>query len=106
MQDPDTICQNNSTTLQGYSSGGVTFSWQPAAYLNNPALLNPVATPPTTTVFYFVTNVAGCSMKDSVTIEVRSSNGFSSIPSEIYLAKSVNLFAMAEIFMHGPLLHH
>ena len=101
----DTICQNNSTTLQGYSSGGVTFSWQPAAYLNNPALLNPVATPPTTTVFYLTaTNAAGCSMKDSVTIEVRSSNGFSiNPPSEICLAKSVNLFATGgDIYAWSP----
>lgn len=74
----DTICITNSTVLQASQTGGNQFAWTPAAFLNDPTLLNPTATPPVTTKFYLtVTNTMGCSRKDSVTIDVRSPNGFS-----------------------------
>ncbi len=47
---PDTIiCFGESVQL--YSSGGQTYSWNPAAGLNNPTAQNPTATPQTTTMY-------------------------------------------------------
>lgn len=48
---PDqTICYNTSAQLNG-SHDGTTFNWSPTSYLNNPNILNPVATPPRTTTY-------------------------------------------------------
>ncbi len=77
----DTICALTSTTLQSSASGATQYSWTPAIYLNNPSILNPVATPPVSTTFYLTaTNAVGCSKTDSVRIEVRSANAFSVSP--------------------------
>lgn len=47
--DP-TICYNTSTQLNGNINGS-SFTWTPASYLNNPTILNPIATPPRTTQY-------------------------------------------------------
>lgn len=78
----DTICITGSTRLQSSATGAVSYAWSPAAFLNDPSILNPVATPPVTTQFYLTaTNAAGCTLRDSVKIEVRSFSGFSISPS-------------------------
>lgn len=63
------ICPNTSLQLQ--AGGGVTYSWTPATYLNNPNIANPVATP-TTAVQYavLVTAASGCQAGDSVQISL------------------------------------
>ncbi|MBL7748962.1 MAG: hypothetical protein JNM19_16100, partial [Chitinophagaceae bacterium] len=77
----DTICDLNSTTLQATSSGATQYAWTPAAFLDDPTILNPVATPPATTMFYLTaTNPAGCTRIDSVLVTVRSATGFSISP--------------------------
>lgn len=45
-----TICYNTSAQLSG-SHNGISFTWSPVNYLNNPNILNPVASPPRTTPF-------------------------------------------------------
>lgn len=64
-----TICLGANTTLTG--SGGATYSWTPAATLDNPTIANPVATPTTTTT-YTVTGTAGsgCTATALVTVVV------------------------------------
>lgn len=60
-----------SVQLNGTVTGTGNYSWTPAVYLNNSAVLNPVATVNATTTFYLaVTNTSGCSGQDSVTIHV------------------------------------
>ena len=50
-----------------------TYSWTPAASLNNPNINNPVATPLATTLYQItVTNAAGCTKMDSIKITVNS----------------------------------
>lgn len=64
------FCSNGtiSATLNGTGSGN-NYSWTPALLLNDPNLQNPVATINATTIFYLtVSNNAGCSGTDSVTI--------------------------------------
>ncbi len=45
-----TLCFNASGQLQGQITGR-TFEWRPTSYLNNPNILNPLATPPRTTLY-------------------------------------------------------
>jgi gliding motility-associated-like protein len=101
----DTICTTNSTTLQSSASGATGYSWTPAVYLNNPNILNPVATPPVSTTFYLTaTNASGCSQTDSVKIEVRSANTFSvNPPADICKNKTVQLNASGgDIYNWSP----
>ncbi len=59
-----------SIPLNGTGTGNA-YSWSPSAVLNNSTVLNPVATINTTTKFYLtVSNGAGCSKVDSVTITI------------------------------------
>ncbi|HMK26061.1 MAG TPA: PKD domain-containing protein, partial [Chitinophagaceae bacterium] len=101
----DTICTSNSTTLQSSASGATQYAWVPAIYLNDPTILNPVATPPVSTTFYLTaTNAAGCSQTDSVRIEVRAANGFSvSPPVDICKNTSVQLNASGgDVYSWSP----
>ena len=46
---PNSICPNASIQLS--ASGGDLYSWTPAGSLNNPAISNPMASPPATTTY-------------------------------------------------------
>jgi len=73
---------NDTTIAQGYTaplnvnaSGGTgsnyQYEWLPASSLSDPAIVNPDATPQTSTDYVVtVTDDNGCQVKDSVTIEV------------------------------------
>ena len=77
----DTICTASSTQLQSQATGAVSYSWIPAAYLNNPTIPDPQASPPATTLFYLTaTNAQGCSQTDSVLVNVRADAGFAVNP--------------------------
>lgn len=79
----DTVCAPASSQLLATATGATQYQWSPAIYLNNPSILNPIATPPATTMFYLnATNTAGCSKTDSVLITVRAANAFSINPPE------------------------
>jgi gliding motility-associated-like protein len=65
----DTLCLGFSTQLQ--ASGGVSYSWTPAASLNNPNLANPLASPLVTTTYSVLgTDANGCENTDEVTVLV------------------------------------
>jgi gliding motility-associated-like protein len=66
-------CSNTPVThqLNGTPVTGATYTWQPAAMLNNASIANPVATVNSTTRFYFTVSLpGGCSGIDSVDIIV------------------------------------
>lgn len=64
------ICRGYSDTLHAFEAGATSYSWSPAAGLNNPNIANPVATPVTTTI-YTVTVTTPCGVaKDSVKITI------------------------------------
>ncbi len=66
------ICHNTSAQLNA-SHNGISFSWSPTSYLDNPNILNPVATPPRTTTYYFtVFDNKGCPKpgRDTIVITV------------------------------------
>ncbi len=78
----DTICAPNSTILQATQNGGLSYSWTPSAFLNDATLLNPIASPPTTTMFTLsITAGSGCVQKDSVLITVRAAANFTIDPA-------------------------
>ncbi|MDX1909278.1 MAG: gliding motility-associated C-terminal domain-containing protein [Bacteroidia bacterium] len=55
--------------LQLQASGGISYSWTPAATLSNPAVSNPLASPLVTTTYTVtVTDANNCSATDQVTV--------------------------------------
>lgn len=66
------ICRGGSIGIDATSNGGVSYSWTPAALLDNPNSQTPtVQNLDTTTVFYVSSvNVLGCQGFDSVTVSV------------------------------------
>lgn len=66
-----TISIGSSITLPATTSGGATFTWQPALTLDRPNALNPVANPVTTTTYRItVASAAGCIASDEIIISV------------------------------------
>ncbi len=68
-----TICFNGSAQLQGQIIGS-SFQWTPTAFLNNPNILNPLASPPRTTMYKLIVyDNLGCPKPgiDSVLVTVQ-----------------------------------
>ncbi|MFI5192473.1 MAG: gliding motility-associated C-terminal domain-containing protein, partial [Chitinophagales bacterium] len=64
------ICAGSSLPL--LVSGGNTYAWSPAIYLDNPGAANPVATPVTETKFLVTaSDLQLCESRDSVTLSIR-----------------------------------
>ncbi len=71
--DNDTICVGDVAQLNGSDDGqdDNTYTWTPNTYLSNPTIINPMATPPATTVYTLtVTSGKGCQASDSATVVV------------------------------------
>lgn len=67
---PDTaICTGQSVTLAA-TSNGQTFSWLPQNGLDNAGVLEPVATPETTTQYIITATKGFCTQKDTVVVTV------------------------------------
>jgi gliding motility-associated-like protein len=64
-----TICQGDPVQLSAVTDG-LTYSWTPVTGLNNPTILNPIATPLTTTTYQLNSSVGSCASVDNVTINV------------------------------------
>jgi len=68
------ICTNNIISYQLTGSGGSagdSYSWQPAALLNDPNIANPSANVTTSTTFYLtITSATGCIGSDSVRVNI------------------------------------
>jgi gliding motility-associated-like protein len=83
---PDTALCNNTASVQLFAAGGNTYSWSPAATLNNPAIANPIATPllPVTKYYVVVTNtgINGCTSKDSIIVTRKPLPAFGVLPSK------------------------
>ncbi len=64
------VCSGSSTTIGASSANGRTYSWSPAATLNNATLSNPTATPIVTTTYTLTETITatGCSAANEVVI--------------------------------------
>jgi len=71
---PDqTLCQGSTTPVQLNATGGTSYSWSPSFGLSATNIANPTAQPGTTTTYTVtVTNAAGCTATDIITITVSS----------------------------------
>jgi gliding motility-associated-like protein len=67
--DDQTICINESVMLN--ASGGMAYTWTPAASLSDATIANPIAMPDTSTTYYVtITDSNGCMTLDSVQVWV------------------------------------
>jgi gliding motility-associated-like protein len=67
MDDTTTV----GSPVQLNASGGILYSWSPAAGLDNPGIYNPMACPETTTTYTVtVTDPYGCVRGDAVTVYI------------------------------------
>lgn len=81
------ICYGQSYTLQG--SGGSSFAWSPAIYLNSTSGANPVSTPTLNTIYQLlVTDNFGCQslVTDSVKVVVRRIMAVHTFPFDTIVA--------------------
>ena len=64
-----TVCSGDPVQL--IASGGISYTWSPAATLSDPNIPNPIATPTQTTVYYVDMDFnEGCAIVDSVVVTV------------------------------------
>lgn len=71
-----TVCNNSYTKI--FASGGTSYQWSPASFLDNAASATPIASPTSTTVFHVsITDSYSCVYRDSVKISVREPRAFS-----------------------------
>ncbi len=97
------ICQSTSTQLN--AGGGVSYSWTPAATLNNPSIPNPIATPLTTTTYYVtVTGANTCTNIDSIKVTVKPPPVFTvNTPVNVCPADSTQLNASGgDLYLWQP----
>lgn len=62
-----TICQGDAIQL-GAISDGLSFSWTPAANLDNPNIINPIAITNNTTTYTVVASIGSCSTTDQMVV--------------------------------------
>ena len=70
IKGPSLIVACGGIPVQLFVSGGVSYAWSPAAYLNDPNAANPIITVDTTTTFFVqVTDSNGCAATDTITMK-------------------------------------
>lgn len=72
------LCFGNSLQLSATATAGAidSYAWQPTIGLSDAAIANPIAAPTTTTTYtVIVTNAAGCTASDAITLTVAPLTG-------------------------------
>ncbi len=62
-----TICLNDAAQLDAITDG-LRFEWEPSAFINDPTLRNPLATPVDTTTFRVTARIGSCSASDEMIV--------------------------------------
>lgn len=84
------ICLGNSVPLN--VQGIVNATWSPMQFLSNPTVLNPIATPTTTTTYIVSGNSpSGCLLTDTVTINVFNNPPLPVMPDTISYCQGTEL---------------
>lgn len=69
--NPDTVVMAYGTQANLLASGAYLYTWMPSGTLNNPNLVNPIATPQAPTMYYvYGVNEDGCRNIDSVYVDI------------------------------------
>lgn len=86
------ICINDNITL--FATGGGTYSWTPAANLDNASIANPTASPLVDTRYYVdVVSPNGCLLRDSMFLTVHNDPHTIIPDTSICFEDSIQLFA-------------
>jgi gliding motility-associated-like protein len=64
-----TSCQGDPVQLN-LITDGLQYIWSPAATLNNPTIINPIATPTVTTTYQVIARIGSCTATDDLTVFV------------------------------------
>ena len=64
------FCSKESVQLDGNNGNAVQYLWAPATYLNNTAIINPVANPPATTTYTVTVTDTTCNFDSSFAVIV------------------------------------
>lgn len=87
ITDDTLICIGESVPLA--VTGGDTYIWSPANFLDNPTSANPIATPTQSTNFEVkITTLEGCSLTKSVFVEVVLNQPNPNIPDSIQICEN------------------
>ncbi|NOT51064.1 MAG: T9SS type B sorting domain-containing protein [Chitinophagaceae bacterium] len=68
-QNPE-ICEGSSVTLNASATNAATYSWLPATGLSNPAILQPVASPASTTIYTLTATAGPCNRTGTLQVRV------------------------------------
>ncbi len=84
-----TICGGETTMLSGYGLGSVV--WSPVADLDNPNIINPMASPSETTTYYMTLTNGDCVITDSLVVEITESTEIEAEDFTICEGESIEL---------------
>jgi gliding motility-associated-like protein len=87
-----TICNGDSIQLNA-TGNTISFTWGSSSSLNNTSIADPYASPYDTTVYYVTGTKAGCTLTDSVKINVRKVSADAGINLSVCLGDSMKLNA-------------
>jgi gliding motility-associated-like protein len=92
------VCKGSSVQLQAKGTGAV--AWVPAALVSNPNIINPIATPDTTTTFTVnLTDQFGCKNSSDIVVEVREKAIANAGPDQVLGYQFTTL--MAAVLAHS-----
>ncbi len=98
-----TIFTGNSVTLAAMISGGTapyTYQWSPASGLNNPSVLNPIASPVASTMYTLsASDSYGCSSSDDVVVNVLAGSATTINGNVNYLNSSLTAMTNTTVFL-------
>ncbi len=67
--DSAAVCRGESLPLS--ASGGISYQWQPAGFINNPSIANPTATPDSSVIFtVYIQDAQGCEALKMIPVKV------------------------------------
>ena len=96
------ICIGESVQLEAMGVG--SFQWKPDTLVNNPEIIDPIATPLTSTLFNItLTDQHGCKNSDTILVEVRKNPVAYAGPDQILenLFRTTMAAAMPDIYESG-----
>jgi gliding motility-associated-like protein len=96
------MCKGSSIQLHALGTGSI--SWVPIAFVSNPNIINPIATPDTTTTFTVnLTDQFGCKNSDNIVVEVREKLTADAGPDQVlgYLFTTVMGAKLAHSYENG-----
>ena len=93
------VCPDSSIQLNG-SGGPGSVAWEPPGTLDDPFILDPVATPSTTTDYIlFITAANGCVGRDTVTVTVAEVNADAGADIELCVGEDSVLSGSGGVFI-------